>query len=90
MRWVLDWNRYTILTGKSAIGKVWEKSFMGGVRSGRGEAFGRLIINFCPSLFSECFARTGVRRKINISCFPNHQFPVPYHQSPITSSQFPI
>ncbi|MFM6153163.1 MAG: hypothetical protein ACKPE3_09195 [Sphaerospermopsis kisseleviana] len=34
-----------------------------GVRSGRGEALGRLIINFCPSLFSECFARTGVRRR---------------------------
>ncbi|MBD2145261.1 hypothetical protein H6F45_08650 [Sphaerospermopsis sp. FACHB-1194] len=39
-----------------------------------------------PARFAN--ARTGVRRKINISCFPNHQSPVPYHQSPITNSQF--
>ncbi|MFM6106968.1 MAG: hypothetical protein ACKPEO_15775 [Sphaerospermopsis kisseleviana] len=32
-----------------------------GVRSRRGEAFGRQIINFMKRLFSECFARTGVR-----------------------------
>ncbi|MFM7367272.1 MAG: hypothetical protein ACKO2Z_05610 [Sphaerospermopsis kisseleviana] len=37
-----------------------------GVRSRRGEAFGRQIINFMKRLFSECFARTGVRSQEEI------------------------
>ncbi|MBE9236318.1 hypothetical protein IQ227_09805 [Anabaena aphanizomenioides LEGE 00250] len=32
----------------------------------------------------------GVRRKINISCFPSPQSPITNHQSPITNHQSPI
>ncbi|MFM6037322.1 MAG: hypothetical protein ACKPBB_06685 [Sphaerospermopsis kisseleviana] len=43
-----------------------------GVRSRRGEAFGRQIINFMKRLFSECFARTGVRSQEEIGKFLCH------------------